>query len=47
MIGCLLIVNIFGQRFLDFSLCGYFFLLTGLVVLEERFTRPETKEETS
>lgn len=47
VLGCLLIVNIFGQRFLDFSLCGYFFLLTGLVVLEEKYTRPAPEEETS
>jgi putative inorganic carbon (HCO3(-)) transporter len=44
---CLLVVNVFGQRFLNYSIAGYFFLLSGLVVLEERFTRPEAaaKEE--
>lgn len=39
VILCLVVVNLFGQRFLDFSLCGFFFLLSGLVALEERFTR--------
>lgn len=48
VILCLVVVNLFGQRFLDFSLCGFFFLLSGLVALEERFTRevpaaPETR----
>jgi O-antigen ligase len=39
VIVCLVVSNLFGQRFLDFSLAGFFFLLSGLVVLEERFTR--------
>jgi O-antigen ligase len=42
---CLVVVNIFGQRFLNYSIAGYFFLLSGLVVLEERFTRPEPSQE--
>jgi O-antigen ligase len=39
VILCMVVVNLFGDRFLDFSLCGFFFLLSGLVALEERFTR--------
>jgi putative inorganic carbon (HCO3(-)) transporter len=38
---CLLVVNLFGQRFLNYSIAGFFFLLSGLIVLEERFTRPD------
>jgi O-antigen ligase len=40
VVVCLVIVNLFGQRFLDFSLCGFFFMLTGLATLEERFAPP-------
>ncbi|MBM3285747.1 MAG: O-antigen ligase family protein [Candidatus Eisenbacteria bacterium] len=36
----LLIANIFGTRFLDFGLTGFFFLLSAVVALEERLTRP-------
>jgi O-antigen ligase len=39
VIVCLIVSNLFGQRFLDFSLSGFFFLFSGLVALEERFTR--------
>ncbi|MBD3161424.1 MAG: hypothetical protein GF346_04360, partial [Candidatus Eisenbacteria bacterium] len=47
MLACLLILNLFGQRFYDFSLAGFFGLLSGCVALEERFTRPAEKEHTS
>jgi len=45
VIICLMVSNLFGQRFLDFSLAGFFFTLSGCVALEERFTRPEAMEE--
>jgi O-antigen ligase len=41
VVFCLLIANFFGQRFFDFGLSGFFFLLSALVALEERFTRAE------
>jgi hypothetical protein len=44
VILCLLITNVFGQRFFDFSLSGFFFTLTGCAALEERFTRPDVAE---
>ena len=42
---CLAAVNVFGQRFLTFSIAGFFFILSGLLVLEERFTRTEEERE--
>jgi O-antigen ligase len=45
VILCLLALNLFGQRLLPFSLAGMFFTLSGLVALEERFTRPPSTEE--
>ncbi|MDM7916336.1 MAG: O-antigen ligase family protein [Candidatus Eisenbacteria bacterium] len=41
----LFVLNLFGQRFLDFSLAGLFFLITGIVAVEERLTRNDTSME--
>jgi O-antigen ligase len=41
VILCLVIANIFGQRFFDFGLSGFFFMLSALVALEDRFTQTE------
>jgi O-antigen ligase len=41
VILCVVIANLFGQRFFDFGLSGFFFLLSGLVALEDRYTQSE------
>ncbi|NWF91200.1 MAG: O-antigen ligase family protein [Ignavibacteriaceae bacterium] len=38
----LLIANVFGTRFLDFGLTGFFCLLSAVVALEERLTSPRS-----
>jgi O-antigen ligase len=45
VILCMLAVNLFGNRLLAFSLAGMFFTLSGLVALEERFTRSPSSED--
>lgn len=45
VILCYAVLNVFGQRFLDFSLAGFFFYLTALVAVAEHDTREPAATE--